>query len=680
MLPQLAVATALSTDYKLGSLSSSEKLLAENYKNLKTEFDANSFEACYKRASKQKLDVMKWVGLQCLVKSSLLTEALLDKSYADLSVSLKEKVEPVYVSGLWALFQKKNLSKSAIKKFEDGQFLQLPKKERARYYNSLASNAVADRELEKAKLYYEKSLADYNDRKLRKKLISDGLIDKIKVDSEAESSKRIIEKKIKSKKIKEALSLFAEHSVEHKNAKGFKSLQRKVSKGIYRYIAKNKITGLEKELSLNSPEDLSVWSYRMMKSHKCLEALYLAELGIKRSQEAISAQNYDAAFYSSINCMDYEKAYYWSQFRQKNTDKFAPDYKEALLKRGFVALRNEKWSEAINLYDELLEVSESSKYRLPALYWSWRAAQKSKLKNKSESLVTQLIKEYPLTYYGLRAAIETSSSKKVNIFKADQLKEKIKITKQEDEYLRHIILASQAGWVKESLFLFKSFKDFKTAEEKLIESRIWSVMENPIQAIRASTQAWDMNPSLTYKQSVKNVYPKKYSETINKYSEAHKMNPYWVLSLIRQESAFQEKAKSSAGALGLMQLMPPTAREMGKRLGVKLRLPSSAWDPYINIRLGSKYLKQMLISMDGHLPLALASYNAGIGNIRKWKAQREDVNKITEALSSDPLEELWIEELHWSETRFYVKAILRNYIIYSLLYEKKPNFTGLLWN
>lgn len=680
VLPQITWAISLSTQYKMGPLSSVEKTQLEDYKNLKAEYDKKNYDACYKRANKSSdSNFLNWISFKCFVGSSKVTEKLLIQSYNDLPQVIKNQSEAFYAKGLWALHQKNKLSQVSRKEFEEKVFLELPKKELAKYYNSLASQAVIDKDSKKAAGYYKKSLQAYSDRPLKKKLISEGIIEKTPVDEQALSEKKSIEKYLKLNKIKKALSLFSEYSKKHKGKSGFKSLQKKVSKGLYKFNKKNKLSGLESELSLNAPEDLSVWSYRMMKSHKCLEALYLAELGIKNSGTAISQKNYNAAYYSATNCKDYKKAYYWTQFWQKNTDKFSEEYKSALLKKGFAALRNKKWNETLSLYSELLDISESSKYRLPALYWSWRAAQQQSLVDKANQMSAQIIKEYPLTYYGLRAAIEARPNKTPKVFRTDKSKLKIKISADTNKKLRDITIASRAGWKPEPKSLLKNLLKFETAEEKLIESKLWSEMGSPIQAIKLSSEAWDLDPSLTYKDSVASVFPKKYMQTINKYSEAHKMNSFWVLSLIRQESAFQEKAKSSAGALGLMQLMPPTAREMGKRLRIKLRLPSSAWDPYINIRLGTKYLKQMLSSMDGHLPLALAAYNAGIGNIKKWKSQRDDVDAITKKLSSDPLEELWIEELHWSETRFYVKAILRNYIIYSLLYEKKPNFSKVLW-
>ncbi len=149
---------------------------------------------------------------------------------------------------------------------------------------------------------------------------------------------------------------------------------------------------------------------------------------------------------------------------------------------------------------------------------------------------------------------------------------------------------------------------------------------------------------------VKLLFPMEYMDTIKKASQD--IDPLIIISLMRQESAFNPNATSSVGAKGLMQLMPATAKRFNKK--VKVRHLS---DPEINIAIGVKYLKVLFERFDGNLVYTLASYNAGENRIEKW---RKDIFK-----NDDPLAN--IEAIPFEETRNYVKLIYRNNFFYSIL-------------
>ena len=137
--------------------------------------------------------------------------------------------------------------------------------------------------------------------------------------------------------------------------------------------------------------------------------------------------------------------------------------------------------------------------------------------------------------------------------------------------------------------------------------------------------------------------------------------PPLLLAVSRQESEFNAGAVSSAGALGLMQLMPQTAREVARVMQVSYRRDQLTADPTYNVRLGSRYLGGLLDSWDGNYVLALAAYNAGEGRVRKWirewgDPRRPDVDAID-----------WIELIPFSETRNYVQRVLESLQVYRQL-------------
>jgi soluble lytic murein transglycosylase len=131
-----------------------------------------------------------------------------------------------------------------------------------------------------------------------------------------------------------------------------------------------------------------------------------------------------------------------------------------------------------------------------------------------------------------------------------------------------------------------------------------------------------------------------------------------VYAIARQESMFQVDAVSSAGARGLMQLMPGTAREVAQDVGVDYSPSRLVSDPAYNALLGSTYLAAQLDRYDGSLVLAAAAYNAGPGNANKWIAAYGDPR----ADNVDPV--IWVELIPFQETRLYVKRVLGNYLVY----------------
>lgn len=136
------------------------------------------------------------------------------------------------------------------------------------------------------------------------------------------------------------------------------------------------------------------------------------------------------------------------------------------------------------------------------------------------------------------------------------------------------------------------------------------------------------------------------------------IDPALVLAVIRQESDFDPKATSSAGAMGLMQLMNATAKEMAVKLKLKFVKADLHNRPDFNIKLGRHYLERLLKSFDASHALALAAYNAGPGNVRRWINTLGDPREA----SVDTID--WIEQIPFEQTRGYVHRVMENYVIY----------------
>jgi len=154
------------------------------------------------------------------------------------------------------------------------------------------------------------------------------------------------------------------------------------------------------------------------------------------------------------------------------------------------------------------------------------------------------------------------------------------------------------------------------------------------------------------------VLPLKYTDLIDRYCEEYKLDGALVLALIREESFFRPDAVSPANANGLMQLLLETARQVAYSHRMKV-FRTDLFDPETNIRLGTEYLKNLLDKYNGKLPLALAAYNAGWERVDEW------MNRFGTVKDDE-----FIEMIPFTETRNYVKNILRNYFYYRFYYGK----------
>lgn len=153
-------------------------------------------------------------------------------------------------------------------------------------------------------------------------------------------------------------------------------------------------------------------------------------------------------------------------------------------------------------------------------------------------------------------------------------------------------------------------------------------------------------------------FPMPYASLVRREAARQGLEPALLYSLIRAESGFNERARSSAGALGLMQLMPATARLVAADPGMGFPGDAGLTDPGTNLALGSRYLRDMLDRYAGHLPMTAAAYNAGPGRVERWRPEGECRDG-----------EIWVETIPYTETRRYV----RNILYFTALYEWRLN-------
>ncbi len=142
-------------------------------------------------------------------------------------------------------------------------------------------------------------------------------------------------------------------------------------------------------------------------------------------------------------------------------------------------------------------------------------------------------------------------------------------------------------------------------------------------------------------------FPTPYKQQVMELAQKKELDPSLIYGVMRRESLFDPLARSNVGALGLMQLMPSTARRVARSLGMKRPRKADILHVENNIRFGTHYLKSVMNRFDNNVALAAAAYNAGPRNVRRWLPRGEQ-------MSAD----LWVETVPFRETRNYVQAVL----------------------
>ena len=157
---------------------------------------------------------------------------------------------------------------------------------------------------------------------------------------------------------------------------------------------------------------------------------------------------------------------------------------------------------------------------------------------------------------------------------------------------------------------------------------------------------------------LKMIYPIKYSEYVDKYSEENGLDKYLVYAIIKAESNFEPDVTSHADAIGLMQLLEETAVERSNVIEEETVEAYDLYNPETNIKLGASYLAYLIEVFDDNIVLAITAYNAGLGNVQQWIK-----DGIIKKDGSD------IENIPFKETNNYVRKILKNYQMYLKIYD-----------
>ena len=309
-------------------------------------------------------------------------------------------------------------------------------------------------------------------------------------------------------------------------------------------------------------------------------------------------------------------------------------------------LRLGRWQDAYDLTLKLpKELAQTNRWK----YWQARSLELAEPRNPQVPLLYKNVAR-ERDFYGFLAADRTQvpyqlSNKPLALSQAtlNKVRNTPGIRRALELYQRGQIVDGRREWYH----VTRHFdRDEMVAQAKLAYDMGWY-----FPAIRTISQAqyWD---------DLNIRFPMAHRDTLVREARLRGLHTSWVFAITRQESAFMDDARSGAGAMGLMQLMPATAKETARKFSIPLASPQQVLNPDKNIQLGAAYLSQVHSQFNGNRVLASAAYNAGPGRVRQWL-------RGANHLSFD----VWVESIPFDETRQYVQNVLS----YAVIYGEKLN-------
>ncbi|HXG80525.1 MAG TPA: lytic transglycosylase domain-containing protein, partial [Sphingomicrobium sp.] len=324
---------------------------------------------------------------------------------------------------------------------------------------------------------------------------------------------------------------------------------------------------------------------------------------------------------------------------------------------GTVALeRMNRAQNAISMFDKYAGAGRSLQVKTKGWYWAGRASAQAGDHMRARSYFERA-SATPELFYGQLALerlgrIVPAPAGTPSLLLTDAQRQAF----NQKRLVRAVRLLGQQGlWQEQSLFIRALSEDLDNEAERLL-------------AVELAGQIWRQDLAVWTARSARNAgnafY---YKATYPTHSANVPSGRGWSLvhGITRQESSFDRAAVSHAGARGMMQLMPATAREQAGKSGVGYDYGRLTSDPNYNVMLGSAYFQRLVNIWGGNYPLAVASYNAGTGNVRRWVNNYGDPRGNIDIVS-------WIEKIPFEETRGYVQRVLENSVVYDRLNPTLP--------
>jgi soluble lytic murein transglycosylase-like protein len=367
-----------------------------------------------------------------------------------------------------------------------------------------------------------------------------------------------------------------------------------------------------------------------------------------------------------------------ARFRTKTTTAagvkpVSPDVE--LFDSGMKAVLKEDWKEANAIFKRFPAEFPQSEHWDRAQYWIARTEAKLGHEDEAKKRFEQILADNPLTYYGLQAALYLKHDWLPQINDVPPpfaAKWEGALTTRQALSLWRLRALMTVGMLDDAREEAKTLAAARAGgagigqedpKGELLLARLFSEGGNHMAAFSQAYAALSLDPTLLNREAAALIFPQPFLDQFLEAAEKTGVNSLLLLSVAKQESAFLPNAISRSDALGLMQLLPVTARDT---------LPGTSrtdlFDAEVNTHVGALYLYKLLDKYQGNIPLALAAYNAGPNRVAQWMKDLGETPLMKEGFDPDA----FVDSIPFTETRKYVGNILRNYAWYKMLAKEGP--------
>jgi soluble lytic murein transglycosylase len=337
----------------------------------------------------------------------------------------------------------------------------------------------------------------------------------------------------------------------------------------------------------------------------------------------------------------------------------------AFWRAGWWAYRQGRFADAGGLFDAGAATFPRSDYRPSWLYWSARAAEQAGDVALAASRYRLTATDYHNTYYG-RIAMERLQSRKTTPVAPTLVRAEAPASNQAtfptSEKVTFLIATGLNGEALNELqYAQRTWGESPrlTATIALVHNRLGNIRPG-INAMKRAYPQWMAAGGESLPEEILRViFPVEYWSLLQKYAAQRGLDPYLIAALVAQESNFDPEVRSSANAIGLMQVLPSTGRTYARRLGIRPFSAARLTNPEINVRIGTMIFSEEVRKYGG-VHFALAAYNAGGSRVVAWQRERPGL----------PQDE-FIDDIPFPETQNYVKRILGTAEDYRRLYRNR---------
>jgi soluble lytic murein transglycosylase len=313
-----------------------------------------------------------------------------------------------------------------------------------------------------------------------------------------------------------------------------------------------------------------------------------------------------------------------------------------------IHLKQQNWAELESIISQMpKELHEENEWQ----YWLARATEALGYQTRSELIFLALAKKS--TYYGFLAAdklnqpyiiVQESANELIGLDEATLLRENKHMLRARELFFLNRVTDANREWFKAIRSL-----DSTGIKRAAVLASSWKWHDRAIRTVAKTSHRTDYSLR----------FPMPYREKVMMHANDKQLDPSIIYGVMRRESLYDPKAKSGVGALGLMQLMPATARGVAKGLGLKEPRQADILKIENNINFGTQYFRTVLNRFGNNVSLAAAAYNAGPSNVKRWLPS-------TKTMPAD----LWVAIVPYRETRNYVQAVLAYATVFDKILDK----------